>query len=330
MTSPISRQTTRQAQTAARGAAAANTARGHVTNALDLRRAQQGTPVTDPGNGLFARLGRGASTFMHAHATALDRARTAGGAAGVALGAVGVVRNGSAAVRSLGDAFTAARSGDRAGAMRALASARDSSFEAGRSGVSAARGALTIHNVQVARRGATAAVESFRRAGGLAGLSTTAARTLEASVAGAGSRIATAAASHTPAVARTAELGIQAGRRAMTAGALHAGTETAVRVAEHAGEAALRAGTRAGASTLGRAAARFAPGVNVAMAVVDTAIAGRDTYRAVQEPTPRNIGRAVFSGLTAAGSIVSATNIPVVSQIGAGVSTVTGFVAALF
>lgn len=329
MTSPISRYR-QPAQTAARAVGAGVAARGHITSALDTRAALNRAPITPVGNGVFSRMGRGVSEFMHSNGRALDFARRLGGGASIVTGGIGAVRSGSNAVRSLGDAFESARSGNFRQAASQLGSAASSGLEASRSAISAGRGALTIHSVGVARRGATAAVESFRAAGGFRGLSTSAARTLEASVAAGGSRIATAAASTTRATARMAEAGVQVGERALTRAAAHAGTEVAGRVAVNAGEAALRAGTRAGASTLGRAAARFAPGLNVAMAVVDTGLAARDIYRAVQNPTPSSVGHAVTSGITALGSIAAATNIPVVSQVGAAVSVVSSFIGSLF
>ena len=318
------------AQTAARGVGAGVAAYGHARSALDTRAAVTRAPITPVGNGVFDRLGSGVSQFMHSNGRALDFARRLGGGVSIVTGGLGAVRGGSNAVRSLGDAFEAARSGNFRQAGRNLGAAASSGLEGSRSGLLAARGALAIRDVGIARRGATAAVESFRAAGGLAGLTPAAARTVEASVAAGGSRIATSAASRSAATARLADAGVEVGSRAITRATTHAGTAVATRVSAEAGEAALRAGTRAGASTVGRAAARFVPGVNVAMAAVDTGLAARDTYRAVQNPTPSNIGRAAFSGVTALGSIAAATNVPVVSQIGAGVSVVSSFIGSLF
>ena len=329
MPSTISRYR-QPAQTAARGVGAGVAANGHLRSALDTRAALNRAPIAPVGNGTFDRLGRGVSQFMHSNGRALDFARRLGGGVSIVTGGLGAVRGGSNAVRSLGDAFEAARSGNFRQAGRNLGSAASSGLEGSRSGLLATRGALAIRDVGIARRGATAAVQSFRAAGGFAGLAPAAARTLEASVAAGGSRIATAAASRSAATARLADAGVEVGNRAITRATTHAGTEVATRVSAEAGEAALRAGTRAGASTVGRAAARFVPGVNVAMAAVDTGLAARDTYRAVQNPTPANIGRAAFSGVTALGSVAAATNIPVVSQIGAGVSVVSSFIGSLF
>lgn len=96
-----------------------------------------------------------------------------------------------------------------------------------------------------------------------------------------------------------------------------------------AGQGAVRAGVsgaaHAGASTLGKAAARFAPGLNVAIAAMDTA-----NFAATMMDDKASTGKKVFSGLTAAGSIAAATNIPIVSQIGAGVSAVSGLIGSFF
>ena len=93
----------------------------------------------------------------------------------------------------------------------------------------------------------------------------------------------------------------------------------------------LGAGNRGLAARQGRACrrrhppARFAPGVNIAMAAIDTGIA----VATLADPKA-STGSKVTSCITAAGSIVAATNIPVVSQIGAGVSIVSSFVGGFF
>jgi hypothetical protein len=79
----------------------------------------------------------------------------------------------------------------------------------------------------------------------------------------------------------------------------------------------VRAVTAPVARLAGKAAGRFIPGVNVA-------IAAADTYRAVQTfRNPKASGWNKFTaGVTAAGSIAAATNIPGVSQVGAAISIV--------
>ena len=88
-------------------------------------------------------------------------------------------------------------------------------------------------------------------------------------------------------------------------------------------EAALSAGAK-GAGTAAKIAGRFAPGLNIAMAGVDTALAAR----ALSDPNA-SVAKKVTSSITAAGSIAAATNIPIVSQIGAGVSAVSSITGAV-
>lgn len=88
-----------------------------------------------------------------------------------------------------------------------------------------------------------------------------------------------------------------------------------------AGSAGARAATGGTAKALARAAGRFAPGVNVAVAAYDTAVAVKD----LADPKASWIKKAA-SVATAAGSGVAATNIPILSQVGAGLSVLTGLV----
>ena len=131
--------------------------------------------------------------------------------------------------------------------------------------------------------------------------------------------------------ARTAGgMGVGNVGRAMTAanggGTLAASLGVANRAA---GTGVARAGingaAHAGASGLGKAAARFAPGLNVAIAAMDTA-----NFASTMMDDKASTGKKIFSGLTAAGSIASATNIPIVSQIGAGVSALSGLAGSFF
>jgi hypothetical protein len=92
--------------------------------------------------------------------------------------------------------------------------------------------------------------------------------------------------------------------------------DTAIDAAKGA-EAALKVGAK-GAGTAARLAGRFAPGLNIAMAGVDTAIAART----LSDPNA-SVASKVTSSITAAGSIAAATNIPIVSQVGAGISAVS-------
>jgi len=89
-------------------------------------------------------------------------------------------------------------------------------------------------------------------------------------------------------------------------------------------EAGLKLAGEAGASTLAKAAGRFAPGVNIAIAGLDVA-----TAAAAWANPNASIANKVTSTITAAGSIVAATDIPIVSQIGAAVSIGSSVVGGL-
>jgi hypothetical protein len=92
-------------------------------------------------------------------------------------------------------------------------------------------------------------------------------------------------------------------------------------VAKLAQKVAGTAIAKSGAKVLGKVGGRFAPGVNVAIAAVDTA-AFVNTLRDPKASTASKL----TSGVTALGSIAAATNIPIVSQVGAGVSLVADVV----
>ena len=91
------------------------------------------------------------------------------------------------------------------------------------------------------------------------------------------------------------------------------------------GEVALKQGAKAAAGTAAKALGRFAPGVNVAIAAVDVANAG-----ATLMDKNAGAGKKVTSVITAIGSVAAATNIPIVSQVGAAVSTVSSIVGSFF
>ncbi len=109
--------------------------------------------------------------------------------------------------------------------------------------------------------------------------------------------------------------------RAVAARAAGEGLEAAGRL----GANAARAAVHGGGTAVARAAGRFAPGLNVAIAVADTAAA----VSTIADPNA-STGKKVTAGITALGSIAAATNIPVVSQVGAAVSTVSSFVGSFF
>ena len=77
--------------------------------------------------------------------------------------------------------------------------------------------------------------------------------------------------------------------------------------------------------TAGKAAARFVPGANVAMAAADA----RAAALALADPTASTFGKATAVA-TAAGSLLAATNIPIVSQVGGAIATASDFVGMFF
>ena len=107
------------------------------------------------------------------------------------------------------------------------------------------------------------------------------------------------------------------GRTAARA-ALNKGGKAAAKAAtKAAGKGLLKAGAKAGA--------RFVPGLNVAVAAADSA-----AMVATLADDKASTGKKVTSVITAAGSIVAATNIPVVSQVGPAVSAVSSFISSWF
>ncbi|QRK12669.1 hypothetical protein JQX13_23120 [Archangium violaceum] len=68
--------------------------------------------------------------------------------------------------------------------------------------------------------------------------------------------------------------------------------------------------------TGGKAASRFVPGLNVAMAGLDIA----NAVKTIKDPNA-SLGDKITSGIVAGGSALAATNIPIVSQIGGAIST---------
>jgi hypothetical protein len=112
--------------------------------------------------------------------------------------------------------------------------------------------------------------------------------------------------------------GVGAGNRALAKTVLAEGGEAAAK-------AATKAVAKTGLKTAAKAAGRFVPGANVAIAALDTA-----TAAATLADPKANLGQKTTACITAAGSILAATNIPVVSQVGAAVSAVSSFIGSFF
>lgn len=96
-------------------------------------------------------------------------------------------------------------------------------------------------------------------------------------------------------------------------------SEGAARAMEHAGaEAATRTAAEVGAKAAGKALGRFAPGMNIAIAGMDAVHA----YNVIRDPKA-SAWKKSMAGATAVFSAAAASNIPVVSQIGAAASIAT-------
>jgi len=104
--------------------------------------------------------------------------------------------------------------------------------------------------------------------------------------------------------------------------AAKAGGKVLTKVAQRVAGTAI---AKSGAKVLGKVGGRFAPGVNVAIAAVDTAA----FVKTMRDPKASTASK-ITSGVTALGSIAAATNIPIVSQVGAGVSLVSDIVGSFW
>lgn len=132
----------------------------------------------------------------------------------------------------------------------------------------------------------------------------------------------------------TKRAGSEAVEKAAKEASEKAAKEVLKRAGSEVGEKALKqaakAGAKAGAKVAAKSAGRFVPGVNIAIAAADTVKAGVSVSKAVQDPSFENVKNAAFDSVTAAGSVLAATNIPVVSQAGAAVSAVSDIAKSIW
>ncbi|MCA9488426.1 MAG: hypothetical protein KC621_00840, partial [Myxococcales bacterium] len=122
--------------------------------------------------------------------------------------------------------------------------------------------------------------------------------------------------------------GRSAGRAAERAAAKGArtGAKAAVGTSKIAKAGAMAGKIAKGSGSLaGKAGARFVPGLNAAVAALDT----KTAYDTLNDPKASTTSK-VTSVITAAGSIAAATNIPVVSQVGAAISTVSSLIGSIW
>jgi len=223
-----------------------------------------------------------------------SRANIAGNAAKGALSAISVP---GAVSTAAGDINQAVRTGSAADINQAV----QSTASAGTSVVNTVAGGL-----EAARTGSIygSAYNAARQAGGTGRVARAAANTATAAALQGTSR----------------QVARNAARSAATAAAT-TGNRAAQRALGRAvGNAAGTAARRAAGSTLARTAGRFAPGLNVAIAGLDAAQAV-----AIQADPNSSTAKRAAGWVTAGASAVAASNIPIASQIGAGVSAVSGF-----
>ncbi|WP_309890032.1 hypothetical protein [Archangium sp.] len=115
----------------------------------------------------------------------------------------------------------------------------------------------------------------------------------------------------------------KAGQKVAASGAAGFKTADAAIDAAKGAEAAAKLGAK-GAGTAAKAAGRFAPGLNIGIAAIDTAMAAKTLAN-----PKASIASKVTTSITAAGSIAAATNIPIVSQVGAAISTASSVTGAV-
>lgn len=222
----------------------------------------------------------------------------------------------SAAMRAANDVNRALHSRNSADVAQAAESVGGAATTAAQAATDSAKAASTAVQYAASRRAAAAAIR-------------TAEPTVSKSAARAASR-AIAESVTTSAARGATQRGMTMAATKAADGALRAsspGLAGAARrtVMRSAGNAAAKAAGNTAAKTLGKAAARFAPGVNVAIAAYDSAVMVKD----LRDPKA-SMTKKIASVVTAAGSGVAATNVPIVSQVGAGVALISGMVREFF
>ena len=219
------------------------------------------------------------------------------------LGLLGIPSSALRAAHDVNRAVSTGNSSDIANAAESVGGAATTAAQAATDGAAAASKAVQYSASKKAAAAAIRAADpSVTKAAASAASKAIAETVAEKAAAGASSRVISRAAS-------------AAGSEVVSNPA----------VMRAAGAAAAKTAGNATVKTLGRAAARFAPGVNVAIATYDTAVMAKD----LADPNA-SMTRKIASVVTAAGSGAAATNIPVVSQVGAGVALVSGMVREFF
>jgi len=224
--------------------------------------------------------------------------------------AAGAIADGAKLPDKIGTAAQDVKKAIQSGTGEDIAQAAVSTTDAAKTGISAGDAAINVasrvHQNRATLKGAAEAASKTGVADDVANAAAKAAT--KATKNGASRQVTRAAARQAATQAARKTVGRSAARAAgnVAGNAAATGARTAAK--------------RAAAGGLAKAAGRFAPGVNIAIAAYD----GAKAVQIISDPKA-STGKKVAAGLTAAASAVSATNIPVVSQIGAGVATITGF-----
>lgn len=212
------------------------------------------------------------------------------------------------------------KTGDGNDAAKAVAD----SASAASTGTSLAKNALQVPEAIVKGKAEKAAADAFRKAAPNASkevVEAAAKKAAESAIQDASRQVARGG---TSGAAKTAARA--GGSLAQGAGV---GKEAAKQVLRQGGNAAATAArqavTKGAMKTAAKTAGRFVPGANVAIAGLDTAAAA-----ATLADKNASAGKKISSVVTAAGSIAAATNIPIVSQAGAVVSTLSSFIGGWF
>lgn len=270
--------------------------------------------------------GTTANAILKAATRATSRLGSGTRAAGSVLGLVG------SAIALPGSVTTAREAIGRAletGERSDVAHASASTTSAASTGTRLVKHSLETYSLGAKTAGThlakKAATQAFKQAAPNASKAVLSAATKAAGKAAMGDLAAKAARRGTTAAATSAA---KAGST-LAHGAGAVGRSAAKKVLQEGGEAAAKAAAKAvakgGLKTAAKTAGRFVPGLNIGIAALDTA-----TAAATLADPKASTGKKVTSVITAAGSIVAATNIPVVSTIGAAVSTVSSFVGSFF
>lgn len=252
---------------------------------------------------------------------ALGKLKLAGGVAGAVSGIVSLPGQLASSVK---DIRQAVRTGSRADVVQAAQTALGAASSAVKAVSGGLESAVAVNKLATTYRAARLAFKAAAPGVSAAVARAAAKSAMKSTVEGATRQVARAAARAVVKDVARAEAGSLA--RAVAGSASRAAAKATLQGASHAAvEAAAHAGAKAATGALSRAAARFAPGVNVAMAAIDTGVA----VATLADPKA-STGKKIASCITAAGSIAAATNIPIVSQVGAAVSTVSALVGAFF